>query len=34
MFKLTRDDFIDQADDIITRGEFYARADGGQIIFT
>jgi peroxiredoxin family protein len=34
MFKLTRADFIDQVDDIITVGEFYAKAGGGQIIFT
>jgi peroxiredoxin family protein len=34
MFKLSRDDFIDQVDDIITVGEFYAKAGGGQIIFT
>ena len=34
MFKLTRDDFIDQVDEIITVGEFYAKAGGGQIIFT
>ena len=34
MFKLTRDDFIEQVDEIITVGEFYAKAAGGQIIFT
>ncbi len=34
MFDLTRDDFIDQVDDIITVGEFYEKAAGGQIIFT
>ena len=34
MFGLTRADFIDQVDDIITVGEFYAKAGGGQIIFT
>ena len=34
MFKLTRDDFIDQVDDVITVGEFYEKAAGGQIIFT
>jgi peroxiredoxin family protein len=34
MFKLGRADFIDQVDDIITVGEFYAKAAGGQIIFT
>jgi peroxiredoxin family protein len=34
MFKLTRDDFIEQVDDIITVGDFYNMAAGGQIIFT
>ena len=34
MFDLTRDDFIEQVEDIITVGEFYELADGGQIIFT
>lgn len=34
MFKLTKDDFIDQIEDIITVGEFYEKAAGGQIIFT
>jgi peroxiredoxin family protein len=34
MFHLTRDDFIDQVHDIITVGEFYDKAAGGQIIFT
>lgn len=34
MFKLTKDDFILQVTDIITVGEFYALAAGGQIIFT
>ena len=34
MFKLTKDDFIAQVDDIITVGEFYEKAAGGQIIFT
>jgi hypothetical protein len=28
------DDFIPQVQDIITVGEFYALAAGGQIIFT
>jgi hypothetical protein len=28
------DDFIEQVDDIITVGEFYHLAAGGQIIFT
>ena len=34
MFKLTRDSFIDQVEGIITVGEFYQLAAGGQIIFT
>ena len=34
MFKLTKDDFIEQVDAIITVGEFYEKAAGGQIIFT
>ena len=34
MFKLTREDFVPQVTDIITVGEFYAMAGGGQIIFT
>jgi peroxiredoxin family protein len=34
MFGLTGDDFIPQVKDIITVGEFYDRAAGGQIIFT
>ena len=34
MFGLTRDDFIDELEDIITVGEFYQVAAGGQIIFT
>jgi peroxiredoxin family protein len=34
MFDLTKDDFIPQVDDIITVGEFYEKAAGGQIIFT
>ncbi|HVP03009.1 MAG TPA: DsrE/DsrF/DrsH-like family protein [Solirubrobacteraceae bacterium] len=34
MFGLTREDFIDQVEDIITVGEFYEKAAGGQIIFT
>ena len=34
MFDLTKDDFIEQVEDIITVGEFYALAEGGQIIFT
>lgn len=34
MFKLERSDFIDQVTDVITVGEFYAMAAGGQIVFT
>jgi peroxiredoxin family protein len=34
MFGLTKDDFVEQIQDIITVGEFYEMAAGGQIIFT
>lgn len=34
MFDLRRDDFIEELEDIITVGEFYGLAAGGQIIFT
>ena len=34
MFELRKDDFIPQVRDIITVGEFYELAAGGQIIFT
>jgi len=34
MFGLDQDDFVDQIQDIITVGEFYERAGGGEIIFT
>ena len=34
LFELTKDDMIDQVMDIITVGEFYEKAAGGQIIFT
>lgn len=34
MFGLTEDDFGPQLEDIITVGEFYELAGGGQIIFT
>ena len=34
LFGLDKDDFIEQVDDIITVGEFYEKAAGGQIIFT
>jgi hypothetical protein len=34
MFELTMDDFVPQVDEIISVGEFYEKAVGGQIIFT
>ncbi|MCC6340478.1 MAG: DsrE/DsrF/DrsH-like family protein [Acidimicrobiia bacterium] len=34
LFELERDDLIDEIDDVITVGEFYEKAAGGQIIFT
>ena len=34
MFDLAEDDFVDQVEAIITVGEFYEKAAGGQIIFT
>jgi peroxiredoxin family protein len=34
LFELAREDLIDQVKDVITVGEFYAMAAGGQIIFT
>jgi peroxiredoxin family protein len=34
MFKLTEEDFIPQVDDVLTVGEFYELAAGGEIIFT
>jgi peroxiredoxin family protein len=34
LFGMAKDDFIEQLDDIITVGEFYDMAAGGQIIFT
>jgi peroxiredoxin family protein len=34
MFGLTADDFVEQVEDIITVGDFYDLAAGGQIIFT
>jgi peroxiredoxin family protein len=34
MFGFDKDDFVDQVQDIITVGEFYEMAGGGQIIFT
>ena len=34
LFRLTKADLIDQVKDIITVGEFYDMAAGGEIIFT
>jgi peroxiredoxin family protein len=34
MFGLTMDDFVPQVEGIITVGEFYERAEGGEIVFT
>jgi peroxiredoxin family protein len=34
MFKMTKADFVSPVDDIITVGEFYEKAQGGEIIFT
>jgi peroxiredoxin family protein len=34
LFKLSAEDFIPQVADVITVGEFYGLAGGGQIIFT
>ena len=34
MFGLTRADFVPQVEEIISVGEFYEKAGGGQIIFT
>lgn len=34
MFHLEKSDFIDQVRDIITVGEFYQMASGGEIVFT
>jgi peroxiredoxin family protein len=34
MFAMSEDDFVDQVQEIITVGEFYEKAAGGQIIFT
>jgi peroxiredoxin family protein len=34
MFGLEKNDFVDQISDIITVGEFYEQAAGGEIIFT
>jgi peroxiredoxin family protein len=34
MFRLDMDDFVDAVDGVLTVGEFYELAAGGQIIFT
>jgi predicted peroxiredoxin len=34
MFGLKKDDFLDEVKKILTVGEFYTLAAGGQIIFT
>jgi peroxiredoxin family protein len=34
LFGLEKNDFIEQVQDIITVGEFYEKAGGGEIIFT
>jgi peroxiredoxin family protein len=34
MFGLTMEDFVPQVEDVISVGEFYEKAAGGQIIFT
>jgi peroxiredoxin family protein len=34
LFGLSDDDFIPQVEEVITVGEFYGKAAGGQIIFT
>jgi peroxiredoxin family protein len=34
MFKLTADDFVEQVDGVLTVGEFYELAAGGEIVFT
>ncbi|MGZ8633758.1 MAG: DsrE/DsrF/DrsH-like family protein [Solirubrobacteraceae bacterium] len=34
MVKLTRADFADRVDEVLTVGEFYELAAGGEIIFT
>jgi peroxiredoxin family protein len=34
MFKLTKEDFVEQVDEVLTVGEFYELAAGGEIIFT
>jgi peroxiredoxin family protein len=34
MFGLERDDFVEELEGVITVGEFYEMAAGGEIIFT
>ena len=34
MFDLDKSDFVDAVEDIITVGDFYEMAAGGEIIFT
>jgi peroxiredoxin family protein len=34
MFGLTKDDFLPQVEDVISVGEFYEKAAGGEIVFT
>ena len=34
MFGLNADDFVPQVTDVITVGEFYEQAAGGEIVFT
>ena len=34
MFKLTKADFVEHVDEVLTVGEFYELAAGGEIIFT
>jgi peroxiredoxin family protein len=34
MFELTKADFIDEIDEVLTVGEFFEKSAGGQIIFT
>ncbi|MET9904704.1 DsrE/DsrF/DrsH-like family protein [Streptomyces sp. NPDC006446] len=34
LFELDKDDLVEQVQGIITVGEFYERAAGGQIIYT
>ncbi len=34
MFKLTKDDLVDEVKDVLTVGEFYEKSAGAQILFT